>query len=183
MKRLLLMAAALLAAGCPAWADPAPLRKNTDGQPGESCFAKSGPGFVIQIVGLRDRSGRLMAELYPAEQNDFLKNEEELRREGKVFRRAIAVPSSQGPVTLCIDAPAPGRYALLVVHDRDGRMKFDIWKDGVGVAGSDSIGMRRPTAAQAMVSASPNRRPVLVSMQYMRGGAGFGPAGAPPRSR
>jgi uncharacterized protein (DUF2141 family) len=182
MKRLL-TAAALLAAACPAWADSVRPRQDLDWRRGRNCSAGSGPGFAIQIVGLRDRTGRLMAELYPAEQNDFLKGEEELRREGKVFRRAIAVPSSQGPVTLCIDAPAPGRYALLVVHDRDGRMKFDIWKDGVGVAGSDRLGMRRPTAAQAMVSASPNRRPLLMSMQYMRGGSGFGPAGAPVHSR
>ena len=30
--------------------------------------------------------------------------------------------------------PAPGRYALLFTHNRDGKNKFNFWADGAGFA-------------------------------------------------
>lgn len=152
-----------------------PVSRDIDWRRGEYCAAGGGPGFVVRVDGLKDRTGRLMAELYPAANEDFLKDDAELRREGKVFRRVLAVPARRGPVTLCIDAPAPGRYALVVIHDRDGKRKFDIWKDGVAIPGNDRLGRNRPTAAEASVSAAWNRQSLEMRMQYMRGLAGFGP--------
>jgi uncharacterized protein (DUF2141 family) len=80
-----------------------------------------------------------------------------------------------GPARLCIDAPGPGTYALVVIHDRDGQPRFDIWHDGVGLPGSTRLGRHRPAVTQAIVTAGPDGGHIEVRMQYMRGPLGFGP--------
>lgn len=169
------MATALIATGSAALGQSTSSPQTLDWRRGEHCSASGGPGFVVQIDGLKDRTGRLMAELYPAANEDFLKGDDELRREGKMFRRVVAVPARRGPVTLCIDAPAPGRYALVVIHDRDGKRKFDLWKDGIALPGNGRLGRNRPTVEEAAVSTLGDRQPLQVHMQYMHGLAGFGP--------
>lgn len=174
MRRLAIVTALLAASGA-ALAQPASPGQTLDWRRGENCSAQRGPGFLVRIDGMKDRTGRLMVELYPAANEDFLKDDDQLQREGKVFRRVTAVPARRGPVTLCIDAPAAGRYALVVIHDRDGKRKFDIWKDGIAVPGNEHLGRNRPTVDQAAVSTSGGRQPIELHMQYMRGLAGFGP--------
>lgn len=169
------MAAVLAVTASTALGQSTPAPQSLDWRRGEFCSARGGPGFVVRIEGMKDRTGRLMAELYPAANEDFLKDDAELQREGKVFRRVLAVPARRGPVTLCMDAPAPGRYALVVIHDRDGKRKFDFWKDGVAVPGNPRLGKKRPTVDEATVSTTRNRQPLEMRMQYMCGMAGFGP--------
>ncbi len=145
--------------------------------------AASAPGVRINVSGLKDRSGRLNLELYPANANDFLKGAPELLKEGKVFRRVVAaVPpkgSANGPasgiVSLCVPTPGPGRYAVVVIHKRDGAAKFNISNDGVGLPGSGRIGRRRPGYEQAVVLVSDRVTTVPLQMQYLHGLAGFKP--------
>src|SRR5689334_8360802 len=90
-------------------------------RPGES-----GPSFLVDVAGLKDRRGLLKLELYPANDDDFLEDDNVLLNHGKTFRRVeVAVPQS-GPVTLCIRAPGPGLYALSLLHDRDANHKFGL---------------------------------------------------------
>lgn len=81
----------------------------------------SSPSVRVNITGLKDRSGRLKLELYPATEDDFLKDDTKLKNEGKFFARLWTQTPQAGAVSLCIRAPRPGRYALLFTHDRDGK--------------------------------------------------------------
>lgn len=54
--------------------------------------------------------GILKLELFG--ENDFLKKEGKLRR--------IRVPAVNGPQKICINLPAPGEYAVVGYHDKDG---------------------------------------------------------------
>ncbi len=131
----------------------------------------------VNVTGLKDRSGRLKLELYPATADDFLKDDRDLRKEGKFFRRIWAnTPGGSGAVQLCIRAPGPGRYALFFTHDRDGRNKFDFWKDGAGLPGNARIGRARPKLAQAVVQVGQGVTTLNIRTQYLRGLGGFGPA-------
>ena len=136
--------------------------------------ATSEPGVRMTVSGLRDQSGRLKLELYPANENDFLANDTELLRAGKVFRRVVtAVPSHTRAVTLCVNVPRPGRYAVFVVHKRSGNRSFSIDDDGVSLPGSEHIGRTRPPFEQAIVTVGDDVTTVAAPMQYRRGLAGF----------
>jgi uncharacterized protein (DUF2141 family) len=144
------------------------------GEDAAACVG-GGPAVRVDVTGLKDRTGRLKLELYPADEDDFLKDDTLLKREGKFFRRIWTQTPPTGPVSLCIRAPAPGRYALLFTHDRDGRNKFDFWKDGAGLVSNRRLGRSRPKLADALVNVGAGVLTVHVRTQYLRGLSGFAP--------
>ena len=139
-------------------------------RPGET-----GPAVLLLAAGLKDRHGRIKAELYPATEADFLADDNVLVMAGKAFRRVeIAVPPS-GPVQLCIRLPGPGSYGVIVLHDRDSNRKFGLSSDGVGFSNNPRLGLSKPKAEAVRISAGGGLTPLTVRMNYRRGLFGFGP--------
>jgi uncharacterized protein (DUF2141 family) len=139
-------------------------------RPGEN-----GPSFLVDVVGLKDRRGNLKLELYPANDDDFLEDDNILINAGKVFRRVeVPVPRS-GPVELCIRTPAPGLYALSLLHDRDANRKFGLSIDGIGFARNPRIGWSKPKAAAASAWAGTGPTHIAIVLNYRRGLFSFGP--------
>jgi len=128
-----------------------------------------GPALLISVTGLRDRKGLVKAEVYPANDADFLADDNVLLSEGKVFRRAEQDLPDSGPVTLCLRIPGPGAYSILVLHDRDGNHKFGWFSDGVGFPGSARLGMHKPKAAMARIVAGSGLTHVTITMMYRHG--------------
>jgi uncharacterized protein (DUF2141 family) len=173
MKQLVILTLVLLAGATPL---AAPAHAAVLGADASACTSGEGPAILAHIEGLKDRSGALKLELYPATQEDFLKDDRDLIKEGKFFRRVrIATPQS-GPVTICIRVPAPGRYALLFTHDRDERNKFNFWEDGAGFPSNQKLGRSRPKLNQAVIDVPRGVVSTTIRAQYLRGLiAGFGP--------
>jgi len=141
-----------------------------------ACAPGGGPAIRADIVGLKDRKGRLKLELYPPTAEDFLKDDSVLLSAGKVFRRVWADMPQTGPVSVCIRVPRPGRYALLFTHDRDGKNKFDYRVDGGGVPGNVRFGYGRPKYTTALVEVGEGTTVTTIKAQYFRGLlSGFGP--------
>ena len=162
--------AAALAAATPLQAQAIPI-----GDDAAACISGRGPAIRVDVAGLKDRSGRLKLELYPANEADFLKDDRDLLKEGKSFRRVWAQTPASGAVAMCIKAPAPGRYALLFTHDRDGKNKFNFWKDGAGFVGPAKLGRSRPKVGQAIVTVGRGVTNASIRTQYLRGLSGFAP--------
>jgi uncharacterized protein (DUF2141 family) len=136
---------------------------------------ESGPAFLVDVRGLKDRQGLLKLELYPANDEDFLQDDNVLVAAGKAFARVeMPVPAS-GPARMCIRAPAPGAYALSLLHDRDSNRKFGLSVDGVGFPNDPRLGWSRPRAARvtARVGASPVS--IAITLQYRHGLLSVGP--------
>jgi uncharacterized protein (DUF2141 family) len=133
-------------------------------RPGET-----GPSFAIEVKGLKDRTGKLKLEVYPANDKDFLADDNVLVAEDKTFRRVeVSVPAS-GPVRLCVRVPGPGTYAVSLLHDRDENRKFS-WKiDGIGFAGNPKLGFNKPRAARAAATAGNRPTPLSIVLNYRRG--------------
>lgn len=140
-----------------------------------ACTGGRGPAIRATVLGLKDRTGRLKLELYPANEEDFLRDDTLLVREGKTFRRIWAQTPQSGSVALCIAVPAPGRYALLFTHDRDGKNKFNFWRDGAGFPSNTKLGRSRPKLAQAVIDVGRGVATTTIRAQYLRGLSGFGP--------
>lgn len=142
-------------------------------RPGET-----GPSFIIDVVGLKDRQGLLKVELYPANDDDFLADDNKLIAAGKVFRRVrIAVPKT-GPVRMCIRAPSAGTWALSFLHDRDGDGRFNksMNGDGVGFPGNPtSLGPFKPGLKWGRAVAHNGPTPITVRLLYRNGLFSVGP--------
>ncbi|HWK36888.1 DUF2141 domain-containing protein [Sphingomonas sp.] len=169
------VAAAALVALAFLASDGAAAQATPIGSDADACIANRGPAIRVNVTGLKDRLGRLKLELYPATDEDFLKDDRDLVKEGKFFRRIWAATPARGDIALCIRAPAPGRYALLFTHDRDDKNKFNFWKDGAGFPSNARLGRSRPQLSQALITVGPGVTTVAVRAQYLRGLAGFGP--------
>jgi uncharacterized protein (DUF2141 family) len=170
MTRTALLAATLLAA-----AIVHPATAQTLGEDAGACTSGRGPAIQAEITGLKDRTGRLKLELYPATEEDFLKDDRDLIKEGKTFRRIWANTPPSGAVIMCIRVPAPGEYAVLFTHDRDGKNKFNFWSDGAGFPSNQRLGRSRPKLRQAMVRVGNGVTTVNIRAQYLRGLGGFSP--------
>ena len=161
---LLIPAAGMLTASYPV--PPRELR----GRTGAQCRPNEpGPAFRLTVSGLKDRKGKLLLELYPANDSDFLAADKKLIAEGKPFLRVDRNIPADGDPVLCIRAPEPGRFALVVLHDRDGNGKFSYLRDGVAFPGNPPLVRSKPKATAASLVAQGGEVSEDVTMQYLRG--------------
>ena len=130
---------------------------------------EAGPALLIEAVGLKDRTGLLRAELYPAVDADFLADDNILVTAGKTFARVEMPLPATGPVRLCIRVPRAGRYTLSLLHDRNANRKLDLSVDGIGFPGNPRLGWSRPKAASAAVEAGPDLTRIEIRLNYRRG--------------
>jgi uncharacterized protein (DUF2141 family) len=137
-------------------------------RPGES-----GPAFLVNVAGMKDRAGNLKVELYPANDADFLADDNILLNAGKTFRRVVLDVPESGAVQACIRAPAAGTYALTVLHDRDMDRKFNLSRttgDGIGFGANPvSQGPFKPKVAIARATVGAGPTPVTVHLLYRTG--------------
>lgn len=133
-----------------------------------------GPAFDVEVAGLKDRSGKLKLEVYPANDKDFLADDNVLIMAGKTFRRVeIPVPAGGAP-KLCVRLPGPGTYAVSLLHDRDGDRKFNWRVDGIGFSGNPKLGWGKPSARSVATVAGSGLTPLRIVMNY-RSGLGVAP--------
>ena len=137
--------------------------------------AETGPAVLVLVTGLKDRTGRLKAELYPANDDDFLADDNQLLMAEKVFRRVEVTLQPSGPVQLCLRVPGPGAYALSVLHDRDANRKFGLSTDGAGFSRNPRLGLAKPKAAAVTFAADAGLTQQTIVMNYRRGLFRFGP--------
>lgn len=166
--RLILAAAALLG--------PVTAGAQALGPDAAACQPGAGPAIEATITGLKDRKGDVRLELYPAVAEDFLKGDRELIAQDKVFRRVAVVPTAASLV-LCVRVPRPGRYAVVMIHSRDGRARFDYKIDGAGTPSNHRIGFGKPKLGEAVVTVGAGVTAVPIRAQYL-GLFGFAPSSA-----
>lgn len=136
---------------------------------------ETGPAVLINVTGLKDRAGVLRAELYPANDADFLQDDKVLVRTNKTFHRVEAALPPSGPVQLCIRVPSPGPWTLSLLHDRDANRKFGFSSDGFGFPGNPKLKLAKPAAADATFIAGKGMTDLNIRMNYRRGLLSFGP--------
>jgi uncharacterized protein (DUF2141 family) len=144
--------------------------------PNPCASSDKGPVLAVIVTGLKDRKGRLRAELFPNNDDDFLADNDVLVKAGKPFRRVdLELPRTKGTI-LCMVTPPPGTYTLSVLHDRDLNLKFGFMSDGVGFAGNPKLARSKPKAAQARINISAGMNHVTIVLNYLRGFS-FSPLG------
>lgn len=130
---------------------------------------ETGPALRVAIEGLKDRVGLLKLEVYPANEKDFLADDNVLVMAGKTFRRVEKTVPPSGPISLCIRVPSAGTYALSLLHDRDGNRKFGWTVDGIGFSNNPRLGWSKPKAEKVAIAASSGITPLTITLNYRRG--------------
>lgn len=130
---------------------------------------EQGSAFLVEVVGMKDRTGMLKLEVYPNNDADFLQDDNILINAGKVFRRVETETPQHGPVVMCVRVPGPGTYSVSLLHDRDRNRKFGWTVDGIGFASNPRLGWSKPKAAVTRAVASNGPTRIQVVMNYRRG--------------
>jgi uncharacterized protein (DUF2141 family) len=164
LSLMLAAAAAVPAPGAPGYIASSP---NLGVAEGRCRPNESGPSYMITVDGLKDRKGTLRVELYPANDKDFLADDNVLLMQGKAFARVAQSMPATGPVTICVRAPGPGSYTLSILHDRNSNRKFDKSSDGAAFPRIGNLGRAQPKAGDVALSVGNEPKPVSVTMQYL----------------
>lgn len=167
MMSLMMLAAAATAIPAPGSPNYIPSSPDLGLSEGRCRPNESGSAFLITVTGLKDRKGVVRAELYPANDADFLGDDNVLVMQKKAFARAALNVPASGPVTICIRAPGPGSYTLSILHDRNANRKFDRMSDGAAFPRIGNLGRSKPKAADVAVSVGNDPHAVTVPMQYL----------------
>lgn len=131
--------------------------------------SENGSAFIIDVVGLKDRKGWLKAEIYPANEGDFLADDNVLVGAGKTFSRVEQGIPPRGPAKLCIRVPRPGTYAVVVLHDRNQNRLFNWTVDGIGFAGNPKLGFSKPKVEKAIGRVGTVPTEIQIVLNYYRG--------------
>lgn len=142
---------------------------------GEGCAPGTRYPVHVRASGLKDGSGLVLVELFAANDQSFLNDDSRSQQHASALVRQWVKPKGDGTAEACIAAPSTGDFALMASHDRDGTPKFSVSKDGLAMPGNAKLGRHRPTLAETRIRVGQGGTDVPVTMQYLRGLAGFGP--------
>lgn len=124
---------------------------------------------LVTVTGFKDRSGNVRVQLYPANKKDFLRSGKKLTAEGKVFRRVEAPTPADGDASICVKLPAPGHYAMAVLHDRDADGKLDVFSDGFGFPNNPKVRFGSPDVDKVAFEAEVGITKLAITIDYLGG--------------
>ena len=125
-----------------------------------------GSAVLVQVDGLKSRTGTIRVQLYASNRDTFLEKGEWLERVERWFWKR----AKDGRVPV----PRPGNYAVYVRHDVNGNGKSDR-SDGGGFSGNpdvslgDLITKKKPSMSKAQFSVGNETRPIRVVLNYVQG--------------
>lgn len=124
------------------------------------------PRVEVTVDGLRNDKGDVVVEIYPDTSKGFLTSAGRLGR-----TRAKA----EAGVKVCIPAPSPGVYALVVYHDEDGDRHFGknflgIPSEGFGVSNNPPPALGKPSFSKVRFEVGAGETPMRVQIRYGLGG-------------
>ena len=131
---------------------------------GALAFPRVKQGYRLQEIGVG----------HARNDADFLADDTALIAQGKPFRRIDEPVPADGKVELCVRAPSTGPYAVAVLHDRNGDLKFNAFVDGAGFPNNPKLGLAKPKARQTSLVIGPGVTAITVIMNYWNG-LSFGP--------
>lgn len=122
----------------------------------------AGHAALVRVTGFKDRVGNLRLQYYSDDPKTFLAS-------GAYIRRQEMPMTAAGDMVICITVPTPGRYAFVVLHDRDKDGRLSIWSDGVGFSNNPKLALAKPKIEKLLYSVGPGVTPMAVVMNYRRG--------------
>jgi uncharacterized protein (DUF2141 family) len=127
------------------------------------------PSVEIHVSGFKDRDGKVRAELFSDKKDEFLASRKVLEAQGKIFHRIDIQTPASGEAVICMPVPKPGRYALVVLHDRNANGKLDPFTDGFGFPNNPKLKLGKPDVSLATIAVSNDPYRSNIVLNYLQG--------------
>lgn len=113
----------------------------------------------VLVRGVRSAEGRIRVQLYDGDPDHFL------AKGWKLYRgEADAV---EGEAKLCVPVPAPGEYAIVVMHDENANGKFEAFSEGYGFSRNPSTFFGRPRHEEVAFEVEEGVTRIAVDLKYV----------------
>jgi uncharacterized protein (DUF2141 family) len=133
------------------------------------CLAGNSPAILVNVVGLKQRSGALRVRTFGGATSTWFEKKSWLTR--------VEVPApATGPIRICMPVPAAGSYAIDLRHDVNGNGDTDR-SDGGGASGDPKVTLldfvfgRKPSPKVTAVRVGNGVTEITVTAMYLKGGA------------
>jgi uncharacterized protein (DUF2141 family) len=126
------------------------------------CSADKGPAVLVNVRGIKEASGRIRVQSYPATPGAWL-------AKGRWLHR-IETRANSGSMSFCVPVSAEGKYGIAVRHDLNANGKTDISSDGGGFSNNPSINifnLGKPSVSKAAFQVGPGVTRITINLKYM----------------
>ncbi|MBO6503954.1 MAG: DUF2141 domain-containing protein [Kordiimonadaceae bacterium] len=129
-----------------------------------ACVVEAGQALLqVNVQGLQNTEGRVRAQIYSSDPEEFL------GKGKKLVRVDMPIDGADEP-TLCVPLPEPGTYALVVLHDKNANGKADFFTEGFGFSNNPKLSLGPPDADEVMFVADAGLSQHDIQLSYIFGG-------------
>ncbi len=145
-------------------ADQAPTKLLMQAASADStCKVEAGQAALeVTVDNLQTTEGQMRAQIYSSNPDDFL------AKGKKLVRVDVPVETLDGPV-ICVLLPAPGTYALVVMHDKNANGKADFFSEGFGFSNNPKLSLAPPDGEDVMFVAEAGVSKHVIELNYIFG--------------
>ena len=127
----------------------------------ETCKAgATGSALRVEVSNITSDEGNLRAQIYGSDPEDFLSK-------GKKLVRYDVPVIAAGEQAMCVQMPKAGKYALVVMHDRNANGKPDFFSEGFGFSNNPKLRLAPPGAEEVMIDVPKGVLTVPVKLFYI----------------
>lgn len=129
-----------------------------------ACTGESGQAVLeVEVEGLQTTEGRVRAQVYSSDPEEFLEKGK------KLVRVDMPIDGAENP-TVCVPLPAPGTYALVILHDKNANGRADVFTEGFGFSNNPKLSLGPPDADEVMFNALAGVSKHTIQLSYIFGG-------------
>lgn len=129
-----------------------------------SCEAgNTGAALLVNVENIRTEEGNLRAQVYSSNPDDFL-------AKGKKLVRLDVPVTTAGEQAMCVQLPGAGKYALVIMHDKNANGKADFFSEGFGFSRNPKLGLGAPDAEEVIMEMPAGVTETTVRLKYILGG-------------
>jgi len=118
--------------------------------------------LLVHVQNIRSIEGNLRAQIYSSDPEEFLEK-------GKKLLRVDVPVAVENEQSVCVRVPAPGTYALVIMHDKNANGKADFFSEGFGFSNNPKLGFGPPAAEDVMISIPVGVSKTTVVLKYILG--------------
>lgn len=130
----------------------------------EECAPAAGQAsLAVRVENLQNAEGQLRAQIYSDNPDEFLEKGK------KLVRVDVPIEDAESPL-ICVPLPAPGTYALVVMHDKNANGRADFFTEGFGFSNNPKLSLAPPDGEDVMFTAEAGVSEHTIKMNYIFGG-------------
>ena len=136
------------------------LPANISSDPYADCPVGDDGAYVqLTVTGLKDAEGNVRVQVYNDKAEEFLGKGKKLSR--------IDVRARLDETEVCVGLPGPGRYALIVMHDRNANGRADFLTEGFGFSNNPKLGFGPPDHADVVIPVDRGVKEMQIELTYI----------------